>query len=55
MSLNGWPVTTLVRGHVVMSDGARNVAAGFGAFQPRGTYDLMMPRNEFPTKFDPHL
>lgn len=55
MSLTGWPVTTLVRGQVVMSDGARNVAPGFGTFQPRGTYDLMIPRNEFPTKFNPHL
>ena len=55
MSLTGWPVMTLVRGQVVMADGARHVAPGFGAFQPRGTYDLMMPRNEFPTPFNPHL
>jgi dihydropyrimidinase len=54
MSLTGWPVTTLVRGEVVMEAGTRRAEPGFGQFQPRGTYPLMMPRNEFPTPFNPH-
>ena len=54
MTLTGWPVTTIVRGRVVMEDGARQVEPGYGEFQPRGTYPLMMPRDEFPTPFNPH-
>ena len=54
MTLTGWPVATLVRGQVVMEAGSRLVEPGFGQFQPRGTYPLMMPRNEFPTPFNPH-
>ena len=54
MILTGWPVTTIVRGRVVMEDGARQVEPGYGEFQPRGTYPLMMPRDEFPTPFNPH-
>jgi len=37
-----------------MEDGARQVEPGYGEFQPRGTYPLMMPRDEFPTPFNPH-
>ena len=54
MTLTGWPVTTLVRGTIVMDAGTRLAGPGFGQFQPRGTYPLMMPRNEFPTPFNPH-
>jgi dihydropyrimidinase len=54
MTLTGWPVTTIVRGQVVMEDGARRAEPGYGQFQPRDTYPLMMPRNEFPTPFNPH-
>ncbi len=54
MVLTGWPVTTIVRGQVVMDAGARLVEPGYGQFQPRGTYPLMMPRGAFPTPFDPH-
>ncbi len=53
MVLTGWPVTTLVRGQLVMDAGKRLAEPGFGAFQPRGTYPLMMPRGVFPTPFDP--
>jgi dihydropyrimidinase len=54
MTLTGWPVATLVRGQPVMEAGVRLAEPGFGQFQPRGTYPLMMPRNEFPTPFNPH-
>jgi dihydropyrimidinase len=54
MTLTGWPVTTIVRGRVVMEDGALKAEPGYGQFQPRGTYPLMMPRGEFPTPFNPH-
>jgi dihydropyrimidinase len=54
MSLTGWPVTVLVRGQMVMDGGARLVEPGFGQFQPRGIYPLMMPRNQFVTPFNPH-
>ncbi len=54
MSLTGWPVTTLVRGQVVMDAGARHVEPGYGQFQPRGTYPQMMPRGVFTTPFNPH-
>ena len=54
MALTGWPVVTLVRGQIVMEAGTRQVEPGFGQFQPRGTYPLMMPRGEFPTPFNPH-
>jgi dihydropyrimidinase len=54
MVLTGWPITTMVRGQVVMDAGTRVAAPGYGQFQPRGTYPLMMPRNEFPTPFNPH-
>jgi dihydropyrimidinase len=54
MSLTGWPVTVLVRGQPVMDAAARLVEPGFGQFQPRGTYPLMMPRGEFVTPFNPH-
>lgn len=54
MTLTGWPVATLVRGQIVMDAGVRRVDPGYGEFQPRGTYPLMMPRNEFPTPFNPH-
>jgi len=54
VTLTGWPVATLVRGRLVMETGERLVEPGFGQFQPRGTYPLMMPRNEFPTPFNPH-
>ena len=54
MTLTGWPVATLVRGQPVMDGGVRLAEPGFGQFQPRGIYPLMMPRNEFPTPFNPH-
>lgn len=54
MSLTGWPVTTLVRGAVVMDGGKRHVEPGHGQFQARGVYPLMMPRGVFPTPFNPH-
>jgi dihydropyrimidinase len=54
LTLTGWPITTLVRGQTVMDAGTRSAEPGFGQFQPRGTYPLMMPRNEFPTPFNPH-
>ncbi len=54
MTLTGWPVTTIVRGRIVMDGEARLAEPGFGQFQPRATYPLMMPRNVFPTPFDPH-
>ncbi len=54
MSLKGWPVTTIVRGQIVMDAGVRLGTPGFGQFQPRGSYPLMMPRNQFPTPFNPN-
>jgi dihydropyrimidinase len=54
MTLTGWPVTTLVRGQFVMENGARIAEPGYGQFQPREPYPLMMPRNVFPTPFNPH-
>jgi dihydropyrimidinase len=54
MTLTGWPVATLVRGQPVMEAGVRLAEPGFGQFQPRETYPLMMPRNEFLTPFNPH-
>lgn len=54
MVLTGWPITTIVRGQPVMDAGTRLAKPGYGQFQPRGTYPLMMPRNEFPTPFNPH-
>jgi dihydropyrimidinase len=54
MTLTGWPITTLVRGQVVIDGGARLAGPGHGQFQPRGTYPMMQPRNVFPTPFDPH-
>lgn len=54
MSLTGWPTATLVRGQVVMDDGKRLAQPGYGQFQPRGTYPLMMPRGVFTTPFNPH-
>jgi len=54
MTLTGWPITTLVRGRIVMDGNERLAEPGFGQFQPRETYPLMMPRNVFPTPFNPH-
>ena len=54
MTLTGWPVTTLVRGKIVMDAGKRLAEPGYGEFQPRETYPLMMPRDEFVTPFNPH-
>jgi dihydropyrimidinase len=54
MSLTGWPVMTLVRGQVVMEQGKRLAEPGYGQFQPRKTYPLMMPRGVFTTPFNPH-
>ena len=54
MTLTGWPVATLVRGQPVMDAGVRLAEPGSGQFQPRGIYPMMMPRNEFPTPFNPH-
>ena len=40
MTLTGWPVTTIVRGQVVMESGSRQVEPGFGQFQPRGNLSV---------------
>jgi dihydropyrimidinase len=53
MFLTGWPVTTLVRGQVMIDAGSRPEEPGFGQLQPRETYLLMTSRNEFPTPFNP--
>ncbi|UFN48492.1 dihydropyrimidinase [Roseomonas sp. OT10] len=53
MEVTGWPMTTLVRGTVVVQDGARRVEPGFGRFLARGPYPAMQPRGVFPTGFDP--
>jgi hypothetical protein len=53
VTVRAWPVTTLVRGQVMMDADARPAEPGFGQLRPRETYPLMMPRNEFPTRFNP--
>ncbi|WP_431281401.1 dihydropyrimidinase [Humitalea sp. 24SJ18S-53] len=53
MELTGWPVTTLVRGTVVVGEGKRQVEPGYGAFLPREPYPAMQPRGVFPTEFNP--
>jgi dihydropyrimidinase len=54
MTLTGWPVSTLVRGALVMHDGRLLAKPGYGQFQPRDPYPALMPRGVFTTPFNPH-
>ena len=48
----GWPVATLLRGHVVMRDGRVQAEPGSGQFLARAPYDLIKPTGHPPNGFD---
>ena len=50
--VNGWPVMTIPRGHVVMRDRAIDAAPGEGKYLARGPHELIRPPGVVPDGFD---
>jgi dihydropyrimidinase len=52
MEVTGWPVATVLRGHVAMQDGRVQAAPGLGRYLPVGAYDLIRPTGALAHGFD---
>ena len=52
-TVTGWPVTTLLRGAVVVDNGALKTAPGSGQFLPRGGGKAALPTGRLSAEFDP--
>ena len=52
MEVTGWPVATLLRGHVAMQDGKVPALPGIGRYIPVPPYDLVRPRGVLANGFD---
>ena len=50
--VTGWPVATLLRGRVVMRDGAVQAEPGSGRYLPVAAYDFIRPRGVLADGFD---
>ncbi len=50
--VTGWPVTTILRGRVVMQDGVVQAQPGSGQYLPVAAYDAIRPRGVLPNGFD---
>ena len=53
LEVTGWPVTTILRGQVVMQDGRVQAEPGLGQYLPVAPYDLVRPRGMLANGFDP--
>jgi dihydropyrimidinase len=52
-NVRGWPVTVLSRGHVIVTDGKRSVAAGSGRFLARTGGEAAKPTGRLMPDMDP--
>ena len=53
LEVTGWPVATILRGHVAMQDGRVHAEPGLGKYLPVAPYDLIKPRGVHANGFDP--
>ena len=53
LDVTGWPVATVLRGHVAMRDGRVQAEPGLGRYIPVPSYDLLRPRGVLANGFDP--
>ena len=52
LEVTGWPVSTIRRGEIVMTDGIVQAEPGTGQFLARAPYDLIKPTGNVPFGFD---
>ena len=52
-TVTGWPVTTVLRGNVIVENGTLKTAAGSGRFLPRGGGEAARPTGRLSAEFDP--